>query len=255
MYWNSMAVRATDLAKDRGTRLLRQGSAELGIHLTLAQLEQFRVYYDELADWNSRVNLTRVTGWDEVLTRHYLDSLTARLALSPEMIEGGRFIDIGSGAGLPGVPLKIAFPGLRATLVEATGKKAAFLEHLVGRLELQGVEVRTGRAETLGHQAGLREGFDFVVARAVSGMAALAELTLPFCRLGGRVVAYKTRGAAADIRGAAMAISAMGGELIEVIEVALTGLADDRTLVVLGKVSDTPERYPRRPGVPARRPL
>ena len=250
-----MAVRATDLGKDRGTRLLLQGSAELGVQLTLAQMEQFRTYYNELTIWNSRVNLTSVTGWDEVLTRHFLDSLTARLALSPQMIEGGRFIDIGSGAGLPGVPLKIAFPGLRATLVEATGKKAAFLEHLVGRLGLQDVDVLTGRAETLGHEAGLREGFDFVVARAVSGMAALAELTLPFCRVGGRVIAWKSRGAAADIRGAAGAISATGGELIEEIEVALPGLGDDRILVVLGKVAKTPERYPRRPGVPARRPL
>ena len=238
-----MAVRATDLGKDRGTRLLLQGSAELGVQLTLAQMEQFRTYYNELTIWNSRVNLTSVTGWDEVLTRHFLDSLTARLALSPQMIEGGRFIDIGSGAGLPGVPLKIAFPGLRATLVEATGKKAAFLEHLVGRLGLQDVDVLTGRAETLGHEAGLREGFDF------------AELTLPFCRVGGRVIAWKSRGAAADIRGAAGAISATGGELIEEIEVALPGLGDDRILVVLGKVAKTPERYPRRPGVPARRPL
>ena len=248
-------VRAADLDNDRGTRLLRQESAELGVHLTNAQLEQFRTYYDELIDWNSRVNLTRVTGWNEVVTRHYIDSLTARLALSRNMIEGGRFIDIGSGAGLPGVPLKIAFPRLRATLVEATVKKAAFLEHLVTRLGLRDVEVRAGRAETLGHQAGFRQGFDFVVARAVSGMAALAELTLPFCRLGGRVIAYKTRGALAEISGAATAISTTGGELVEVIEVALPNLGDERRLVVLDKVADTPERYPRRPGVPARRPL
>ena len=255
VYWKSIVVRAADLDNDRGTRLLRQQSAELGVHLANEQLGQFRTYYDELTDWNSRVNLTRVTEWNEVVTRHYLDSLSARLALPRDMIEGGRFIDIGSGAGLPGVPLKIAFPGLRATLVEATRKKAAFLEHLVARLGLQDVEVRTGRAETLGHEAGLREGFDFVLARAVSGMAALAELTLPFCRLGGRVIAYKTRGAEAEIRGAAMAISATGGELVEVIEVALPDLGDERRLVVLDKVAGTPERYPRRPGVPARRPL
>jgi 16S rRNA (guanine527-N7)-methyltransferase len=243
------------LDNDRCTRLLRQGSADLGVDLTNAQLGQFRTYHDELTDWHSRLNLTRVTEWNDVVTRHYLDSLTARLALSRNMIEGGRFIDIGSGAGLPGVPLKIAFPGLRATLLEATGKKAAFLEHLVARLGLQDVEVRAGRAETLGHQAGFREGFDFVVARAVSGMAALAELALPFCRLGGRVIAYKTRCAAAEIRGAVKAISATGGELAEVIEVSTPELGDERRLVVLRKVANTPERYPRRPGMPAKRPL
>ena len=237
------------------TRLLREQSAELGVYLDDAQLEQFRSYYDEMTDWNSRFNLTRVTGWNEVVTRHYIDSLTARLALSRNTIERGRFIDIGSGAGLPGVPLKIAFPGLSVTLLEATGKKAAFLEHMVARLGLGDVEVRTGRAETLGHQAGFRQGFDFVVARAVSGMAALAELTLPFCHLGGRVIAYKTGGAVADIRRAATAISANGGELAEVIEVSLPDLGNERRLVILNKIADTPEIYPRRPGVPARRPL
>ena len=176
----------------------------------------------------------------------------------------GRAAKPAKGRARKPVKAKTAAPRKRKTksvrahpveTVEATGKKAAFLEHLVSTLGLQDVEVCTGRAETLGHQAGFREGFDFVVARAVSGMAALAELTLPFCRLGGRVIAFKTRGAAAEIDGAATAISAAGGELLEVIEVDLSALGNDRRLVVLGKVTETPAKYPRRPGVPARRPL
>ena len=235
--------------------LLTKGAAEMGMSLSLAQLEQFSRYYRAVVGWNARVNLTSVTQWGEVQTTHFLDSLTVCLGMPSGGLGSGRLVDVGSGAGLPGVPLKIAFPGLKATLVEATGKKAAFLEHLVSRLELRDVDVRAERAETLGHQAGFRQRFDFVVARAVSGMAALAELTLPFCRLGGRVVAYKTRGAAAEIHLAATAISATGGELADVIEVSLPDLGDERRLVVLNKIADTPERYPRRAGVPARRPL
>ncbi len=243
------------LNTDRDTLLLREGAADLGVHLSDAQLEQFRTYHTVLTDWNSRANLTAITRWDDVVTRHYLDSLTARLALSREMVEGGRFIDIGSGAGLPGVALKIAFSGLETTLVDATGKKAAFLEHLVRRLGLRGVDVLAGRAETLGHDTELRESFDFVVARAVSGMATLAELTLPFCRLGGRVIAYKTRSAEDEILEAENAIATMGGKLSQEIEATVPGLGNDRRLAVLEKLSHSPERYPRRPGVPNKRPL
>ena len=250
-----MAARAVDLNTDRDTRLLREGAADLGVHLDDAKLEQFRTYHDVLTDWNSRVNLTAIIGWDDVVDRHYLDSLTARLALPTEMVEGGRFVDIGTGAGLPGVALKIAFPGLGATLVDATGKKAAFLEHLVRRLGLRGVDVLAGRAETLGHDSELRESFDFVVARAVSGMATLAELTLPFCRPGGRVIAYKTRSADDEIQEAENAIATMGGKLSEVVEASVPGIGNDRLLVVLKKTTQSPDRYPRRPGLPGKRPV
>ncbi len=250
-----MAARAVDLNTDRDTRRLREGAADLGVHLNDAQLEQFRTYHDALTDWNSRVNLTAITGWDDVVDRHYLDSLTARLALPPEMVEGGRFVDIGTGAGLPGVALKIAFPGLGAALVDATGKKAAFLEHLVRRLGLRGADVLAGRAETLGHNAELRESFDFVVARAVSGMATLAELTLPFCRLGGRVIAYKTRSAEDEVLEAENAIATMGGTLSELVAARVPGIDDDRLLVVMKKTAHSPDKYPRRPGLPGKRPV
>lgn len=227
----------------------------MGVHLNDVQLEQFRIYHNALTNWNSRVNLTTVTGWEDVVNRHYLDSLTARLALTQEMAEGGRFVDIGTGAGFPGVALKIAFPGLYTTLVDATSKKAAFLEHLVHRLGLHGVDILAGRAETLGHDTELRESFDFVVARAVSGMATLAELTLPFCRLGGRVIAYKTLGAEEEILGAGTAIATFGGKLSDVIGTSVTRIGNGRCLVVLKKTAHSPDRYPRRPGLPSKRPV
>ena len=168
--------------------------------------------------------------------------------------DSGRLADVGSGAGFPGVPLKIVFPGLQTTLIESTGKKTAFLDHLAGDLDLK-LDVRKGRAETLAHEPDLRESFDFVTSRAVAGMAVLAELCLPFCRVGGTVVAQKKGDIEEEIDNAGRAIDAMGGRLKEVKEVSVAGLGDGRRLVLLEKVRPTPDGYPRRPGVPAKRPL
>ena len=234
---------------------MRNGAAALGIHLSLAQMDLFRRYYEEIVAWNARVNLTSVIGWTEVHTRHFLDSLTVSLAIPQPILESGRFVDVGSGAGFPSVPLKIAFPGLRGILVEATAKKADFLVHVTDSLGLSEVEICTGRAETLARDPGLRERFDLALARAVAKLDVLAELTLPFCRIGGIVVAQKARDAAAEIARAQRAIDIMGGELAEVREISVQELGVTRTLVVLKKVSPTPERYPRRPGMPAKRPL
>jgi 16S rRNA (guanine527-N7)-methyltransferase len=235
--------------------LLKKGAAALGVHLSLAQTKQFQRFYEELVDWNSRVNLTSVVESEQVQSRHFLDSLTACLVIPQSLLESGRFVDIGSGGGFPGVPLKIAFPGLKATLVEATSKKAAFLTHLSNALALSDVDIYNGRAETLAHDAAARERYDFAVARAVSSMAALAELMLPFCRLGGLAVAHKRPGVEAELRQAQRAIETMGGELKEVREVAMVELNEPTALVVLEKLGPTPERYPRRPGMPSKRPL
>ena len=235
--------------------LLKAGASTLGVHLSLAQLEQFRRYYQELDDWNSRVNLTAVTGWEEVQTTLFLESLTVSVAIPKDLLDSGRFVDVGSGGGFPGIPLKIAFPGLSVTLIDSTAKKTAFLVYLKEALELSDVDVRTGRAETLAHDPTLRETFDLALIRGVARMAALAELTLPFCRTGGIVIAQKKPGIQEEIRQAQLAIETMGGELKEVREVAVSELGDARGLVVLEKVSPTPERYPRRPGMPAKCPL
>ena len=233
---------------------LISGAETLGIDLTETQVRQFVRYYAELVRWNKRVNLTAITEWEAVQSKHFLDSLAAAMALPAEMLHAGSFIDVGSGGGFPGIPMKLAFAGMRGTLLDATTKKTAFMENAREALDLRHTVVRTGRAETLAHESGLRESFDIAFSRAVAEIATLAELTLPFARVGGLVVMHKKADVAAEIGRAQGAIEALGGCVREVIPVALPEL-DDRALVVLEKRHPTHERYPRRPGMPSKRPL
>ena len=234
--------------------LLAKGAADVGIALDAAQLERFERYFHELVEWNSRVNLTSVTQWESVQTTHFLDSLTVSLAVPFAGMLSGRLLDVGSGAGFPGVPLKIAFPNVEVTLVEATGKKTAFLRHLGGVLDVD-LDVRTGRAESLAHRPDLRERFDVVTSRAVGSLSVLAELCLPFCRIDGVVVAQKRGGVDDELRRAGRAIDAMGGRPKGIQEAPSGLLGAGRLLVLMEKLQPTPARYPRRPGVPAKRPL
>ncbi len=234
-------------------RLVRDAAA-LGVHLDDAQAEQFRIYGDELIAWNRRVNLTAVTDPDEVVTKHFLDSLSVAAALPGGAWESApTLLDVGSGGGFPGIPLQIAFPHWRVALLEATGKKAAFLEHVVGLLGLDGASVLGGRAETIAHDPSHREAYDMVVSRAVAPMAVLAELCLPFCRPGGTLVAQKSRGAGEEVASARRAIETMGGGPARLREVGYAG--GEGLLVVVDKAARTPARYPRRSGIPAKRPL
>ena len=235
---------------------LEAGAQKLGLPLTPEQLEQFVIYYRELADWNQRLNLTSITGHEEVQIKHFLDSLTVTLALEPPFDESSfRLIDIGTGAGLPGIPLKIVLPAIKLVLLEANAKKADFLRHLKDRLGLADVEVAVGRAEDMAHQAQYREKFDLVLSRAVASLPALVELTLPFCTVGGRFIAQKKGDIEEEVRRADRAISLLGGSLREVKRVKLAELSDRRFLVVIDKVQPTPANYPRRPGIPKKKPI
>lgn len=227
----------------------------LGVCLSDAVACQFAHYHAELVRWNRRANLTAITGWEAVRTRHFLDSLSAAAVLPVATLRSGALIDIGSGAGFPGIPLKLAYPSMRVTLVEATAKKTAFLTHICAELELQDTAAFNGRAETLAHEPDLRERFDVALARAVADTAMLAELTLPFARVGGLVALHKKGDIRAELERAQCAIETLGGALREVKPVNIPGLNDDRALVVLEKIRPTPAKYPRRPGIPAKRPL
>ncbi|MGQ9674189.1 MAG: 16S rRNA (guanine(527)-N(7))-methyltransferase RsmG [Chloroflexota bacterium] len=240
---------------------LESGAAALGLHLTPRQLQAFAKYYEELVAWNRRVNLTAVTDRDEVQVRHFLDSLTVLLTL-PGATENAAtcdgpltLIDVGTGAGFPGVPLRIVCPNLSLTLLEATTKRVVFLGHLLSVLGLSDVSVIDGRAEDVGQLPEYRERFDIVVARAVARLPILAELCLPLARVGGRVIAMKGPDIKEEVDAARRAITTTGGILSGVRTVEVGKLLERRTLVVIDKVSPTPAQYPRRPGIPAKRPL
>lgn len=249
-------VQSTDAQLDLTP--LVDGAVELGVSLTPNQRAQFAAFQRVLLDWNQRMNLTAITAPADVQVKHFLDSLTILAAL-PEPVRrdarAARLLDVGAGAGLPGIPLAIVLPIAQVALLEATQKKCRFLDHAVSVLGLPNATVLCGRAEELGHRTGQRAAYDVVVARAVASLATLAELCLPFLRVGGRMIAPKKLGIDAEIAAAKPAIAALGGKLEAAVTVRLPVANEERQLIVITKVRPTAKGYPRRPGVPAKSPL
>ena len=237
--------------------LLSNRAPELGLSLDDAQLAQFEAYYGDLADWNTRMNLTSVIDYVEVQVKHFLDSLTVLPALGDSFAQDARVVDVGAGAGFPGLPLKLVCPGAHLTLVESTGKKANFLRHVVEVLELADVEVHTGRAEELAHRPELRGSYDLVLARGLARLPTLLEYSLPFSRVGGLVAAWKHggEGLKAELDSARKALQVLGGRVKSIYPVKATGLEDNRVVVVIEKMKETPAEYPRRSGMPRKQPL
>jgi len=233
------------------------GADKLGIELSARQLEQFELYYRELTEWNRRINLTAITDYPSVQIKHFLDSLTVILALPETELERPEFniVDIGTGAGFPGLPLKMLFPQPRLLLIEPTAKKTAFLQHIIRKLEVENVEVLNSRAEEAAHLPLYREQFALVLSRAVALLPTLVELTLPFCRVGGRFVAQKKGRVEQEANRATEAIAVLGGKLNEIRRIELEEFSDPRYLVIIDKICPTPGKYPRRAGLPKRRPI
>ena len=234
---------------------LAESSRGFGIELSAAQLDAFDTYLSALLDWNGRVNLTSVTDPAEIAAVHFLDSITCLYA--HEFDANARVIDVGSGGGLPGIPVAIARPDLRVTLLESTRKKCGFLEHVIARIPLPGVSVDCRRAEDAGRDPMTRETYDIAMTRAVADLAVVAELCLPLVKIGGAALVMKGPKIAAEIARSGDAISTLGGEPESARRFALptpSGPAQ-RVIVVLRKVRPTPEKHPRAPGIPAKRPL
>jgi len=228
-------------------------AAALGAPLSPAQIAQFAAYEALLLMWNERMALTAIREPRQMRIRHFLDALSCTAATGP--LDGRSLIDIGSGAGFPGLPLKILYPDLRLTLVDSVAKKARFLETVATELGLDDVVVIADRAETLGQTAGHRESYDWAVARAVAELRVLAELLLPLCRVGGHMLAQKGDSAAAELAAAGPAIAAVGGGAARLISVHLPETEGTHYLVVIDKAHPTAARYPRRAGVPSKKPL
>ncbi len=239
-------------AVEQDLDLARLARDTLGLHLNESQVRAFDRYARELQAWNRRVNLTAITNPQQIVVKHFLDSLTCLRAMARRE---GRLVDVGTGAGFPGLPLKVVCPRLRVTLVEATGKKVEFCRYIVDLLGLEGVEVVHGRAEAVAHDPAHRQAYDWAVARAVAVMPVLAEYLLPFVRLGGQAIAMKGETGPAEAAEAEAALRVLGGRVRQLIPIELPLVPETRYLVVVDKVAATPETYPRRPGVPAKRPL
>jgi len=225
----------------------------LGLELSPEVQRAFSLYADRLLEWNAHTNLTAITDPEAIEIRHFLDSLSVMRAV--RLTPGMRVIDVGTGAGFPGLPLRLVFPQIRLTLLEATAKKTRFLQHVVAELGLEDVRILTARAEEAGQDAAIREQYDLVLARAVAKLPVLSEYLLPLCKVGGRCVALKGEHAAAEVQQAERALSILGGHVTRIVPVELPQVAETHYLVTIEKNAATPPKYPRRAGVPTKRPL
>ena len=229
-----------------------RGLLELGLELSEQQLEQFLRYRQELLDWNARFNLTAITDPGEVLIKHFLDSLSLLMVYDrPE----ARLLDIGAGAGFPGLPLKIARPQWHVVLLEATGKKVRFLQHVLETLQLRDVVAVHGRAEELAHKAEYRASFDLVTARAVAALPALLEYAVPFCRVGGQIILPKKGELVEELAQSKRAAGQVGAVLKADVPITLPGLEDGRRLLVWEQARKCPAQFPRSGRMIAKRPL
>lgn len=242
---------------------LTAGAAQMGLNLLPSQVAAFQVYTQELLAWNAQFNLTAITESEQVELRHFLDSLALIPALAaldgvtvPVVLSRSlRTVDVGTGAGFPGLALRVVWPRLRLSLIEATAKKVRFIEHVAGKLGMSDVQPVQGRAEELGLRESHRAVYDLVLARAVAPLPTLVEYLLPLARRGGRVVAYKGAAAHEEALAAEQAIRLLGGHLTRLISVEIPGLAETRVLVVIDKIAQTPDGYPRGRGLPRKQPL
>lgn len=236
------------------TAILQRDAPHFKLALSQGQLDAFEKYSRELIAWNERINLTSIIDPAEIAVKHFLDSLSVFPAL-PSHPAQLSLIDVGSGAGFPGLPLKLVQSTLQVTLLEATGKKVAFLQHLVETLNLTGVTTLKARAEEAGQQPAHREQYDVAVARAVAPLQILAEYTLPFVKVRGWVIIQKGQYPAEEVNAARNAVGVLGGKIMDVVSITIPGLPAERHLVMIRKNKATPRLYPRRPGLPAQKPL
>ena len=233
--------------------ILEEGCRELGITLDEIQKKQFTDFYEYLVEKNKVMNLTGITEFQEVLIKHFLDSLACVKAVDMSQIK--RIMDIGTGAGFPGVPLKIAFPHLEACLLDSLKKRVNFLEEIFQMLKLENITAIHGRAEEYAKNKQYRETYDLCVSRAVSNLATLSEYCLPYVKTGGYFISYKSGTVQEEVEQAQKAVKILGGKIQDVVYFQLPDSEIQRSLVVIEKIKATPGRYPRKAGTPLKEPL
>lgn len=235
------------------SNVLTKKVKELSIVLNDKQIQQFEQYYNILVEWNKVMNLTAITEYEEVIEKHFLDSLTIVDAINMEKIE--TLIDVGTGAGFPGIPLKIAFPHLKVTLLDSLNKRIKFLNEVIDLLDLDDIKTIHGRAEDYAKQAEYREQYDICVSRAVANLATLSEYCLPYVKVDGLFVPYKSGEIDEELKSSEKAVSILGGKVEEVVKFQLPGTDIGRSFVKIHKIKETKKKYPRKAGMPTKEPL
>lgn len=233
--------------------VLTEKVKELSIVLNDKQIQQFEQYYNILVEWNKVMNLTAITEYEEVVEKHFLDSLTIVNAIHVEKIE--TLIDVGTGAGFPGIPLKIAFPHLKVMLLDSLNKRIKFLNEVIDLLELNDIKAIHGRAEDYAKQIEYREQYDICVSRAVANLATLSEYCLPYVKVDGLFVPYKSGEIDEELKSSEKAVSILGGKVEEVVKFQLPGTDIGRSFVKIHKIKETKKKYPRKAGMPTKEPL
>ena len=226
---------------------------ELNIKLEKRQVCQFLKYYELLIEWNSFMNLTAITDFDEVIKKHFIDSLSLVKAI--DLSKKQTVIDIGTGAGFPGIPLKIAFPNLKITLLDSLNKRIKFLNEVIDKLELKDITALHGRAEDFAKDKNYRENYDICVSRAVANLSTLSEYCLPYVKKGGKFISYKSEKISDEMIAAKNAIKILGGNISGQIDFNLPESDIYRNLFIIDKIKDTPIKYPRKAGFPSKEPL
>lgn len=234
-------------------KILQKGAESFGIQLTNQQVDQFFEYYRLLVQWNEFMNLTAITEMEEVMEKHFVDSLALSKAAEVGNIE--TLIDVGTGAGFPGIPLKIAYPHLRVVLLDSLNKRVKFLSTVIETLGLTNIQAVHGRAEDAARQKDYREQFDAAVSRAVANMASLSEYCLPFIKVGGVFVPYKSGNIEEELKDAGKAVKTLGGTIRRVEKFQLPDTDIERSLVLIKKTERTDKRYPRKAGLPSKEPI
>lgn len=232
---------------------LKKEALLFGVELNETQLSQFYTYYEMLIEWNEKINLTAITDFDEVLKKHFLDSIAiGRILNQNDMIS---ILDIGTGAGFPGIPIKIAFPNVEITLMDSLNKRVNFLNEVIEKLSLKKIIAIHGRAEDFAKKELMREKFDLCVSRAVANLSSLSEFCLPYVKVGGKFISYKSEKAKDELEASKNAISILGGGNVTCDEFSLPDTDFNRTFVIIEKVKETPGKYPRKAGTPIKQPL
>ena len=234
-------------------RFLQDKLEMLSVEVDRKKIDQFNQFYDLIVEWNKVMNLTAITDYKDVVEKHFLDSLSIERILKLDDIKA--VMDVGTGAGFPGIPLKIIYPELKVTLLDSLNKRVKFLNEVIRQLELKNIDAIHGRAEDIGKNENYREKYDLCVSRAVANLATLSEYCMPFVRVGGVFVSYKSGDIDEEVLKSKKAISLFGGKIDEVVKFQLPGTDINRAFVKIKKIKGTPKKYPRKSGIPSKEPL